>query len=300
MLSKSINRLLCVAIICLANPSVRLSLRIVNSVSTIVIAVPALLTAGAAAGFAGGLFGIGGGFVVVPALIFLLPLLGVVPEEIAHVAVGTSLASIIFTSIRSTRSHAERGAVDFDLLRSWALWVVLGTAVGTVVAGMVSSRQLALIFGIGVMGFAVYFLLPARKGAPMFANLPTGLSRVGIASALGAFSTLLGIGGGTVTTVTMTVCGAPIHRAIGTAAGMGAIIALPSTIGFMAIGFGAPGVGWGSVGYVNLPAAAALIATSVFFAPFGVAAAHHLPAANLRAFFGLYLAVIGVVMITRF
>lgn len=271
-----------------------------SDIPTLFIAAPALLFAGAAAGFAGGLFGIGGGFVVVPALMFLLPLLGVVPQEIAHVAVGTSLASIIFTSIRSTRSHAARGAVDFDLLRSWALWVVLGTAVGTMIAGIVSSRHLALIFGCGVLGFAVYFLLPARKGAPLFAGLPTGLSRVGIATSLGAFSTLLGIGGGTVTTVTMTVCGAPIHRAIGTAAGMGAIIALPSTIGFMIIGFGAHGVGWGSLGYVNLPAAAALIATSVFFAPHGVAAAHHLPANILRTFFGLYLAMIGVVMITKF
>ncbi len=271
-----------------------------SALSTLSIAIPALLLAGAAAGFAGGLFGIGGGFVVVPALMFLLPFLGVVPNEIAHVAVGTSLASIIFTSLRSTRSHAERGAVDFDLLRGWAIWVVLGTAVGTLVAGMVSSQQLALIFGIGVLGFAVYFLLPARKGAPLFAGLPTGLSRVGIASALGAFSTLLGIGGGTVTTVTMTVCGAPIHRAIGTAAGMGAIIALPSTIGFMMIGFGANGIGWGSLGYVNLPAAACLIATSVLFAPYGVAAAHYLPATILRTFFGLYLAMIGLLMMTRF
>ncbi len=271
-----------------------------NTISTLYFAIPALLFAGAAAGFAGGLFGIGGGFIVVPALIFLLPLVGVVPDEIAHVAVGTSLASIIFTSLRSTQSHAKRGAVDFQLLRDWALWVVLGTAVGTVVAGMISSRQLALIFGFGVLGFAVYFLLPARKGAPLFAGFPTGLSRVGIAGALGVFSTLLGIGGGTVTTVTMTVCGAPIHRAIGTAAGMGAIIAVPSTIGFMVIGYGAQGVGWGSLGYVNLPAAATLIATSVLFAPYGVAAAHHLPSAVLRAFFGVYLAVIGIVMITRF
>ncbi len=273
---------------------------IVIDLSSLHFAVPALLLAGAAAGFAGGLFGIGGGFVVVPALIFLLPLIGVAPQEIAHVSVGTSLASIIFTSLRSTQSHAKRDSVDFDLLRSWGVWVVLGTAVGTLVAGMISSRQLALIFGIGVLGFAVYFLLPARKGEPLFAGLPTGLPRVGIASALGAFSTLLGIGGGTVTTVTMTVCGAPIHRAIGTAAGMGAIIALPSTIGFMIIGFGAQGIGWGSLGYVNLPAAAALIATSVLFAPHGVAAAHYLPAAILRGFFGLYLAIIGLVMITRF
>ncbi len=272
----------------------------VSDLSELYVAVPALLFAGAAAGFAGGLFGIGGGFVVVPALMFLLPMMGVSAGEVTHVAVGTSLASIIFTSLRATQSHAKRESVDFELLRSWAIWVVLGTAVGTMVAGFISSRQLALIFGIGVMGFAVYFLLPARKGDPLFAGLPTGLPRAGIASALGAFSTLLGIGGGTVTTVTMTVCGEPIHRAIGTASGMGAIIAVPSTIGFMIIGFGEPGIGWGSLGYVNLPTAAALIATSVLFAPHGVAAAHYLPAGILRFFFGLYLAFIGLVMITRF
>jgi uncharacterized membrane protein YfcA len=272
----------------------------VNDISTLLIAVPALLLAGAAAGFAGGLFGIGGGFVVVPALIFLLPLIGVIPDEITHVAVGTSLASIIFTSIRSTLAHAKRDSVDFDLLRGWALWVVLGTGVGTLVADFVSSAQLALIFGSGVLAFAVYFLLPARQGAPIFAALPSGLPRAGIASALGVFSTLLGIGGGTLTTVTMTVCGAPIHRAIGTAAGMGAIIAVPATIGFMIIGFGVSGTGWGALGYVNLPAALALIATSVLFAPYGVAAAHYLPAPILRRCFGLYLALIGVVMIAKF
>lgn len=272
----------------------------VSTLSAPFLAIPALLVAGSAAGFAAGLFGIGGGFVVVPALMLLLPLVGVVPDEIAHVAVGTSLASIIFTSLRSAQSHAARGAVDFQLLRDWALWVVLGTGIGTLVAGAISSRQLALIFGCGVLAFAVYFLLPARKGAPLFAGLPTGLSRIGIAGALGAFSTLLGIGGGTVTTVTMTVCGAPIHRAIGTAAGMGAIIAVPSTIGFILIGYGVSGVGWGSLGYVNLPAAAALIAASMLLAPYGVAAAHRLPPAILRALFGVYLAVIGVVMITRF
>ncbi len=291
---------LCGATNCLANPSIRVSIWRVSDLSTLYVAIPALLLAGAAAGFAGGLFGIGGGFVVVPALMFLLPLVDVSFDEIAHVSVGTSLASIIFTSLRSTHSHAKRDAVDFELLRSWAIWVMMGTAVGTMVAGFVSSRQLALIFGTGVLGFAVYFLMPARKGAPIFSALPTGLPRAGIASALGVFSTLLGIGGGTLTTVTMTVCGAPIHRAIGTAAGMGAVIALPATIGFMIIGYGEPGVGWGSLGYVNLPAAATLIATSVWFAPYGVAAAHYLPAGILRIFFGLYLAFIGLVMITRF
>jgi uncharacterized protein len=271
-----------------------------NDLAPLIYALPALLVAGAAAGFAGGLFGIGGGFVVVPALMFLLPWMGVSGEQIAHVAVGTSLASIIVTSLRSTQAHAQRGAVDFGLLKSWALWVVLGTGVGTGLANFVSGNQLALIFGSGVLGFAIYFLMPARVGAPIFAALPTGLPRAGLASALGVFSTLLGIGGGTLTTVTMTVCGAPIHRAIGTAAGMGAIIAVPATLGFVVIGLGEAGRGWGALGYVHLPAAAALIATSVIFAPLGVAAAHHLAPAVLRRVFAIYLALIGVLMIAKF
>lgn len=271
-----------------------------HDLAPLIYALPALLVAGAAAGFAGGLFGIGGGFVVVPALMFLLPHLGVSNEHIAHVAVGTSLASIIVTSLRSTQAHAQRGAVDFGLLKSWALWVVLGTGVGTGLANFVSGNQLALIFGSGVLAFAVYFLSPTRIGAPIFAGLPTGLPRAGLASALGVFSTLLGIGGGTLTTVTMTVCGAPIHRAIGTAAGMGAVIAVPATLGFIVIGLGEAGRGWGALGYVHLPAAAALIATSVVFAPLGVAAAHHLAPAILRRVFGIYLALIGVLMIVKF
>ncbi|MDC8753948.1 sulfite exporter TauE/SafE family protein [Erythrobacter sp. sf7] len=271
-----------------------------NTLVPLALALPALLMAGAAAGFAGGLFGIGGGFVVVPALMFLLPMLGVAPDHIAHVAVGTSLATIIFTSIRSTSSHARRGSVDFDLLKGWAVWVVLGTAIGTVFADLVSGALLAVIFGTGVLAFAVYFLLPARQGEPLFAALPSGLPRVGIASALGAFSTLLGIGGGTLTTLTMTVCGTPIHRAIGTAAGMGAVIAIPATIGFVLIGLGESGLGWGALGYVHLPAAVVLIATSVAFAPLGVAAAHMLSPAILRRVFGLYLTFIGVLMIAKF
>jgi uncharacterized membrane protein YfcA len=263
-------------------------------------ALPPLLVAGAAAGFAGGLFGIGGGFVVVPALMFLLPVLGVEPDQTAHVAVGTSLASIIFTSIRSTNSHARRGAVDFDLLKGWAVWVVIGTAIGTVFADLASGAYLALIFGIGVLAFAVYFVLPARSGEPLFAALPSGLPRAGIASALGVFSTLLGIGGGTLTTLTMTVCGTPIHRAIGTAAGMGAVIAIPATLGFVLIGLGERGLGWGSLGYVHLPSATVLVATSVLFAPFGVAAAHMIAPAILRRVFGLYLTFIGVLMIAKF
>lgn len=257
----------------------------------------ALLAAGAAAGFAGGLFGIGGGFVVVPALMLILLLLGTAPEQLTHVAVGTSLATIIFTSLRSVRSHALRGAVDTSVLKSWAPWVVGGTVLGAWVADRVSSATLALIFGIGVLAFAVHFLSPRVHDRQLASAMPGGVARAGLAGGLGLVSSLLGIGGGTITTMTMTLCGTGIHRAIGTASGMGAIIAVPASIGFIVIGMDETGLPWGSLGYVNLPAALAVILTSVLFAPAGVALAHKLSPALLRRVFGIYLIFVGVTMV---
>jgi len=259
----------------------------------------ALLVAGAAAGFAGGLFGIGGGFVVVPALVLILPLLGTGVDQMTHVAVGTSLATIIFTSIRAVRSHAARDSVDFSVLRGWAPWVVIGTGIGTLVADLVSGTTLATIFGVGVLLFAVHFLTPSLRDRVLADTMPDGAARIGLAGGLGLLSALLGIGGGTIATMVMTLCGAPIHRAIGTASGMGAIIAIPGTIGFMLIGLGEPGLPWGSIGYVNIPAAAAVVATSVLLAPLGVAAAHNLSPLLLRTTFGIYLVVVGVTMIAN-
>ncbi|WP_120077231.1 sulfite exporter TauE/SafE family protein [Aurantiacibacter odishensis] len=269
----------------------------VNVDSALFLPFLALLAAGAAAGFAGGLFGIGGGFVVVPALILILPLLGTAPDQLTHVAVGTSLATIIFTSLRSVRSHALRGAVDTGVLKSWAPWVVGGTVLGAWIADLVSSSTLALIFGIGVLGFAVHFLSPRVHDRQLASAMPGGVTRAGLAGGLGLLSSLLGIGGGTITTMTMTICGISIHRAIGTASGMGAIIAVPASIGFMVIGADEIGLPWGSLGYVNLPAALAVIVTSVAVAPLGVAVAHKLSPALLRRVFGIYLIFVGATMI---
>ncbi len=264
---------------------------------SLILPVAALLVAGVLAGFAGGLFGIGGGFVVVPALIFILPLLGGNPDTFTHVAIGTSLATIIFTSFRSVQAHARRGAVDFALLKSWAPWVILGTAGGALVADIVSGPALAVIFGVGVGLMALHFLLPVFDGKQVSDTLPVGPWRAGIAGSLGLLSALLGIGGGTIATVVMTLCGTAIHRAIGTASGMGMIIAVPGMIGFVLIGWGEPGLPWGSLGYVNLPSALAIVATSVLSAPLGVAAAHWLSPSLLRSIFGIYLVFVGVMMI---
>jgi len=260
-------------------------------------ALVAMLAAGLVAGFAGGLFGIGGGFVVVPALFAVLPLLGGSPDELAHVAIGTSLATIVATSIRSVHAHAKRGAVDFEVLRSWAPWIVLGVGGGVLLAARVPGAGLAAIFGTGVLIMALHFLFPLLAERQLATAMPGGAARAGIAGGLGAFSSLLGIGGGTIAIIVMTLCGKSIHRAIATASGIGAIIAIPGVIGFIAIGLGKPGLPFGSLGFVNLPAALVVTSTTLISAPWGVAAAHALSPSLLRRIFGLYLVLIGIVMI---
>jgi uncharacterized membrane protein YfcA len=252
----------------------------------------AMLAAGLLAGFTAGIFGVGGGFVVVPALILVLPLLGGLKAQYAHIAIGTSAATIIITSIRSLTAHAKRGAVEFEVLRTWAPWIISGACLGVALAGHVDGRGLTLIFASGVLLMSLTFLLPRFADKVISQRMPTGAARAGIAGGLGAFSSLLGIGGGVVAITVMTLCGRSIQRAIATASGIGALIAVPSAIGFAVIGLSKTGLPWGSLGYVNLPALAAVSSMSVLTAPLGVSAAHSLPAAKLRSVFGLYLVLV--------
>jgi len=266
-------------------------------VMTWLVPLAAMLGAGLLAGFAAGIFGIGGGFVVVPALLVVLPLLGGTHDAIAHVAIGTSAATIIVTSIRSLRSHAKRGAVEFEVLKAWAPWIIVGCGAGVLLASHVDGKTLKGIFGIGVLLMSLNFLLPVMKDKVVSDTMPSGMLRVGIAGGLGTFSSLVGIGGGTIAIMVMTLCGRTIHRAIATASGIGTLIAIPTTIGFAIIGLKETGLPWGSFGYINIPATLAISSMSMLTAPLGVAAAHSLPAGPLKKIFGIYLVVIAVLMI---
>jgi uncharacterized membrane protein YfcA len=263
---------------------------------SLTIPLIAMLAAGLFAGFAAGIFGIGGGFVVVPALFIVLPLLGGTHDAIAHVAIGTSAATIIVTSIRSLLAHAKRGAVEFEILRAWAPWIILGDGVGVMLAGHVDGKVLTMIFAIGVFCMSFNFLVPKLGGKVISDTMPGGIARVSIAGGLGTFSALLGIGGGVIAIMVMTLCGRSIHRAIATASGIGTLIAIPSAIGFALIGLKETGLPWGSLGYVNVPATLAIASMSVLTAPLGVAAAHNLPAPVLKRIFGIYLVIIAVIM----
>jgi uncharacterized membrane protein YfcA len=256
----------------------------------------AMLAAGLLAGFAAGIFGIGGGFVVVPALIIVLPLLGGDHSQYAHVAIGTSAATIIVTSIRSLRSHAKRGAVEFEVLKTWAPGLTIGAALGVMLADRVDGHVLTMIFATGVLLMSVNFLVPKLGSKVISDQMPIGMTRVSLAGGLGTFSSLLGIGGGTIAIMVMTLCGRSIHRAIATASGVGTLIAVPSAIGFAIIGLKEQGLPWGSLGYINLPAAAAIASMSILTAPLGVAVAHRMDPALLKRVFGVYLVFIAIIM----
>ncbi len=256
-----------------------------------------MCAAGAVAGITAGLFGIGGGFVVVPALLAVFPLFSNAGDELIYVAIGTSLASIIVSSARSVQAHRARGAVDFDVLRDWSLWLLLGVGVGLYIASIVDGSNLYAVFAAGVLLYSLYFLFPEMFSR--FDNslsMPRGAAKAGLASFLGGFSALLGIGGGTVTVVTMVMCNRPVHQAVATAAGVGFIIGLPGAIGFLILGLGVEGLPFGSIGYINIPALLAISALSIVTTPIGARWAHSLDEKRLKRLFGFYLLFVSTTM----
>ena len=257
-----------------------------------------LLFAGAMAGLTAGLFGNGGGFVVVPALLFVFSFLGYQDDGLIYVAVGTSLATIVVSSFRAALTHHKLGSLDREVLRTWAPWLTIGVAVGVYLASQTDAKGLTLVFAGGVGFYSIYFLFPTMLDKYSFERLPSGLSRASFATVLGGFSALLGIGGGTPTVITMTLCGRSIVQAVGTATGVGFIIGLAGCLGFCMIGLmqsmsvGPPG----SLGFVNLPALLAISLASLITAPMGAKLAHDLEQIVLKRMFGIYLIAVSITM----
>nr|WP_241765749.1 sulfite exporter TauE/SafE family protein [Hyphomonas chukchiensis] len=260
--------------------------------------IAVLLAAGLVAGFVAGLFGIGGGFVVVPALLLTFNVFNVDSDVITHLAIGTSLATIIVTSLRSLHAHNKRGAVDFKIIRDWTLWLVIGAVLGILIARYMDGRSLKWIFSLGVFLMGVHFIAPVlQPKKAITTDMPQGPLLAAIATFLGGFSALLGIGGGTIAVLVMTACGRPIHQAVATAAGFGVIIAVPGAIGFAILGLGEPGLPFGSIGYVNVIAVLAITAMSFITAPLGARAAHSLNAVALKRIFGIYLVATSAIVL---
>ena len=250
-----------------------------------------LITAGAIAGLTAGLFGNGGGFAVVPALVLLFSILDIESENLIFVAVGTSLACIIFSSARALISHNKKGAVDFLVLREWAPWLVVGVIIGIFIASYSQAEELYLIFAWGVLFYGIYFLFPKilDQTAMKQRDMPVGFARASLVSFLGGFSALLGIAGGTITVITMSICKRPIYQAVATASGVGLIIGLVGALGFLVLGFNKTDLPFGSLGFINIPAVLIISLVSILTAPIGVEWAHNLEENKLKRLFGLYL-----------
>lgn len=255
-----------------------------------------LAGAGLFAGFIGGLFGIGGGVVVVPALYALFTALGVDESVRMHVAIGTSLSTIISTSWRSLSAHMKAGAVDVEVLKAWAPWITTGAIAGALLAGLADTEALMLVFGGGLLLVAAQMGL-ASPDWRVFAALPTGVARALIAGGIGLLSAMMGIGGGAFGVTVMTLCGRPIHQAVATASGFGAAIALPAALGYVVSGWGHAGTPPLSLGYVSIPGFVALAALTAITAPLGARLAHRLPRLTLRRAFSVLLALVAINML---
>lgn len=252
---------------------------------------------GGFAGLLAGLFGVGGGLVMVPILAFLLPSMGVPPAVVMQVAIGTSLAVISFTSLSSARAHQRRGGVDVPALLRLAPGLMLGALIGAAVADRLSGEVLRMIVGGGALAVAVQMLRP--PGTPVAApTRPGGPELFGAGTVIGAASALIGIGGGSLSVPYLGWRGLGIHRAVGTAAAAGIPIAWAGALGFIWNGWGQAGVPAPALGYVSLPALLGTGLFSVLAAPVGARLAHAASPLVLRRAFAVLLAVIGASLLS--
>ena len=250
-----------------------------------------LIGVGLFSGVISGLLGVGGGIVIVPALYHLFSYLDIDPSIRMHLAVGTSLATIIPTSIRSVRGHHRRGAVDMLLMRQWAVPLAVGVLIGTGLAVFAKGRELTLVFATVALVVAVQMTV-VRHDWKLRETVPGGFLGALPPVGIGAFSAMMGIGGGTLAVPTLSMLGVPIHRAVATASGFGLIIAIPGTIGFVIAGWGNPllPLPW-YLGYVSVLGFAVLVPSTLISVPWGVALAHWLKPRPLRWAFAVFLAL---------
>lgn len=257
-----------------------------------------LMATGVVSGIAAGLLGIGGGAIIVPALSNALLLLGYDADVVQHVAVGTSLAIIIPTGIMSARAHYKRGALDLNVLRLWAPLIVAGTFIGGLMAGFFSGDVLRVVFAVMAFVIAANIVFAFQTRLMGHLNGSRLTHRIS-AFVVGYISSLMGIGGGSLTVPTLVAFSATMHAAVGTSAAIGVAIAVSGTVGFVISGWGAAGLPPLSLGYVNLLALVLVAILAAAFAPIGAALAHRLDQKTLKYVFAVFLVLVGLNMLWK-
>ena len=255
----------------------------------------AYLGIGALVGFAAGLLGIGGGAVMVPLLVPVFAAHEVPAEHVLHLALGTALAAMMFTSISSMRAHHAHGAVDWKIARAMSPGMLVGSFGAALLAGLIPTRPLAVVFTAFVFYAATSILLDLKPSTTRELPGPAGIFSAG--AVIGAISSLLAAGGAFMTIPFLAWCGVPLRRAIGTAAANGLPIAIAGTAGYLVQGWRIPNLPSSSLGYVYLPALALVVTTGMLAAPLGARLAHRLPVKRLRMIFALLLYIFALRMV---
>lgn len=254
-----------------------------------------LLASGAVAGMFAGLLGIGGGIIIVPVLAMVFTSQGVSLDVQMHVAIGTSLATIVITSLSSIRAHHKHNAIDWPVVRVIAIGVFIGGFIGAGVAKMIVGEDLKLIFSIFM------FLIAAQM---YFGNttkphrtLPKTSGMIIAGTSIGTVASLMGVGGGSMSVPFLTWCNVSIRKAVATSSAIGFPIAVAGTIGFIVTGWAVPERPVMSIGYVNLPAFISIVVASVLSAPLGAWIAHRIAPVILKRVFAGFLVILGTRML---
>ncbi|MGC8602746.1 MAG: sulfite exporter TauE/SafE family protein [Desulfomonilaceae bacterium] len=249
------------------------------------------IAVGIIAGILGGLLGVGGGLIIVPMLVYCFAGQGIPNEHIMKLALGTSMASIMLTSVSSFMAHNRVGAVRWDIFRSIVLGILLGTFLGSCVASKMPTAFLSGFFVVFLYYVAIQMVVDKKPVASR--DLPGKLGMFGVGNLIGVVSSFVGIGGGSLSVPFMIWRNVKAHVAIGTSAAIGFPIAVAGTLGYVVSGWHAPKLPGFSLGYVYLPAFAGIVCASVVTAPFGAKLAHRLPVKRLKQVFAVLLTVMG-------
>lgn len=259
--------------------------------------IPLLLAIGAFAGLLAGLLGVGGGIVIVPILYHLFTGFGIDTGLAMPLAVGTSLSTIVLTSIVSARKHYAKGGVDTTLVKRWLLPVLIGVAIGAVAPTVVDGAQVKTVFGAMLVVVSIHMLASSFRPLQLLDHLPPAWWQRLLAVVVGALSALLGIGGGTLMVPLLTLFAFPIHRAVSTASVFGLIISVPATVMYVASGWDLPDLPPMTTGYVNWVVFAILVPMTMWFAPLGVKLAYRLNVPQLKQAFAVFLCLVGLKMV---
>ncbi|MDD3609306.1 MAG: sulfite exporter TauE/SafE family protein [Halothiobacillaceae bacterium] len=250
---------------------------------------------GAFAGTAAGLLGIGGGLIMVPVLVFLFAQQGIGGEHLVHVAIGTSLAAIVFSSISSVWSHHRHGAVQWPLFLRMTPGVVIGAIAGSMVAHYLPGGALKIVFGIIEILIALQMGFGRNPSPNRTLPGPAGLTAV--SGGIGAIASIMGMGGGAMSTPFFIWCNVQAKNAIATSAAIGLPSAIAGSLGYVFTGWAIPDLPSPSLGYVYLPALAGMVVFSMLFAPLGAKLAHRLPTVILKRIFAVFLMALGLKML---